>query len=234
MRPPPVWPCRLRCMPRGARPAVTLQLTGPAQPVVAKKAAPLSPTWMLGVEVGGVIRQPPFAAGAGETTGFGATGVHPDSVGTAIGVEPSRTTTVQSSDTKPLALSEKLPWTSGRTPAELPNDSAMMNDPGAAPVPVILSLPCESDAWVTVNARPCAGMTNSAAIAASMMYRRTQFPPERPVTRGQLMDEVFRPDRSCSIERWSYFPGGGRAESSCYSGPVLPGTPRRSYDHRPL
>src|SRR3954452_13761575 len=141
---------------------------------------------MLGVEVAGVIRQLPFAAGAGDTTGFGASGVQPDSVGTAIGVEPSRTTTVQSSDLKPLALSEKLPCTSGRTPAELENDSAMMNDPGAAPVPVILSVPCDSDACVTVKARPSAGMTNSAAMAASKVYRRTEFPPERPVHRGHV------------------------------------------------
>ena len=93
----------------GALPATRLHETGPVQPVVAKNAAPLSPTWMLGVVLAGVMTHEPDGAGSEELTGFGATGVQPDSVGMAIGVVVSDTTTVQSADTNPDLLMVKLP-----------------------------------------------------------------------------------------------------------------------------
>src|SRR5690349_9573940 len=72
-------------------------------------------------------------------------------------------------------------------PAELPNDSAITNTLGWAPVPVTCRLPPCSDALVTVRARPFAGKTNSAAKAATMMKLRTEFPPEHPRFAGNVL-----------------------------------------------
>ena len=127
----------------------------------------------------------PVGAGSDELTGFGATGVQPDSVGTAIGVVVSETTTVQSAGhearlgDREVAL--KVGPDAGQSERLCDHEHV-----GLRPRSRDLQVAALERRLGDGQGKAVCGQDESAAKAATMMKLRTEFPPEHPLLRAMF------------------------------------------------